>query len=449
MLTGLRLKNFKCFADTGDIRLAPLTLIFGKNNSGKSTILQSVLLLRQSIDAGIGQRLNLGGPLYAAGSYSDLVHQHQSKRHVEMRFSVQPSGELYGRFGLEGDAVELEFAADEPHPPKLSRLFVVSGRGAIEIRRGRGAGGPYELYFDDASQGKGREAGFDFPENRFLPILYDSVFTGYVLRGPGRPRQEPQDVARRAARHVLSNFERVLHNVRSMNAFRPPPLRRYEFRGVLPGLGDPAGENTVAALIEEATRGRGRKELIGSLNQWLKQVGHVKLLPIRRLSQKARIFELRVRDTDSGRWANFADVGSGIGQAFPVLVEGLRTPEEGTFLVQEPEIHLHPDAQLAMADFLVNLVLSGRQVIAETHSENLLLRIRRAVLQLSRRRSGTKLVPELVQVLYVDKTRAGESEVHPVKVDELGQLVGWPKGFMEEATRERLKILETRATAPN
>ena len=149
-----------------------------------------------------------------------------------------------------------------------------------------------------------------------------------------------------------------------------------------------------------------------------------------------RIFEVRLRDTDSGRWANFADVGFGIGQAFPVFVEGLRTPEGGTFVVQEPEIHLHPDAQLGMADFLVSLAKSGRHVIAETHSENLLLRIRRSM---------TGRTPALrredVSILYVTKRPDGTSHVIPLEMDEMAQIKNWPKGFMEEATDERMAIL--------
>src|SRR6185295_18688723 len=134
------------------------------------------------------------------------------------------------------------------------------------------------------------------------------------------------------------------------------------------------------ALIEDSTRrGRRRGELVAAVNRWLREVGRVRLMPFRRISKPARLFEIRIKDTDSGRWPNFADVGFGIGQAFPVIVEGLRTPPRGTFLVQEPEIHLHPDAQLSMGSFLLDLSRHGRQVIAETHSENLLLRVRRLV----------------------------------------------------------------------
>jgi len=190
-------------------------------------------------------------------------------------------------------------------------------------------------------------------------------------------------------------------------------------------------------------RGSKRGELFHSVNRWLKTVGHVRLLPLRRISKSARIFELRMKDTDSGRWANFADVGFGIGQAFPVFIEGLRTPEDAVFIVQEPEIHLHPDAQLGMGDFLVALARSGRRVIAETHSENLLLRIRRSLIAVNGRQPPVS--PSDVSIIYVEKDREGASRTIPLQLDNLAQIRNWPKGFMEEATEERMAILEKMA----
>lgn len=434
-ITGLRLKNFKCFADSGDIRLAPLTLIFGRNNTGKSTILQSLLLLRQTIDSpGYGPRLNLRGPLYPAGSYTDIVHQHRSKRNIIMKFTV----ELLQR-PVMGD-LEMEFRSDEPQPPRMTRLSVTSpGSELVEIRRGRGAGGPYELLIGTERLGRERKANFRFPVNRFLPLI------GFELPSTKRAGRR-RELARIRARRLINDLEDALRDLRAVGAFRQQPLRRYEYQGLLPQIIDPAGENVVSALIEDISRRRNRGELLRSVNRWLKEIGRVRLLPLRRISKAARIFELRLRDTDSGRWANFADVGFGIGQAFPVLVEGLRTPPSGTFLMQEPEIHLHPDAQLAMADFLVDMVLRGRRVIAETHSEYLLLRVRQLLVKRGDRGRGAHgLDPSKVSLLYVDKMQDGTSNIRRLEVDELGQIRNWPPGFMEEATRERLAMMKDMA----
>ena len=76
-LTSIRLKNFKFFADSGDIPLAPLTVIFGRNNTGKSSILQSLLLLRQTLDSpGYGQQLDVGGSNPLARCERNLLAEH-------------------------------------------------------------------------------------------------------------------------------------------------------------------------------------------------------------------------------------------------------------------------------------------------------------------------------------------------------------------------------------
>ncbi|MGB9624458.1 MAG: DUF3696 domain-containing protein [Phycisphaerae bacterium] len=439
-LTEIRLHNFKCFADSGPIPVAPLTVIFGRNNTGKSSILQSLLLLRQSLDSPeFGPRLSLRGPLYPAGGYADIVHQHRSKQHLMMEFGVE-----VGDRGWHA-TVELEFCSDEPQPPRLTRLRVSRRGGStsdaepLEIRRGRGAGGPYELVIGKDSLGGEKRANFLFPVNRFLPVI------GPELPRVGRPSSR-RGFTRHYSNAILQELERILRQLRAVGAFRRQPDRRYEFQGRAPETVDAAGENVVNALIEDATRRRHRGELLHSVNQWLKAVGRVRLMPLRRISRTARIFEVRLRDTDSGRWANFADVGFGVGQAFPVFVEGLRTPQEGTFLVQEPEIHLHPDAQLAMGDFLVDLARSGKRVIAETHSEHLLLRIRHLIVGKGNgRQSRFHLRPEDVSIVYVEKRPDGTSHGKHLALDDLGQIKNWPADFMEEATRERMAIMRAMA----
>lgn len=432
-ITRIRLRQFKCFSDSRDIPLAPLTVVFGRNNSGKSSILQSLLLLRQTLDSPeFGPRLDLRGPIYAAGSYSDIVHQHRSSENVSMSFELE--SETVG-----GPAtIEMEFASDEPQPPRLVRLRIENGVSEqVEIRRGRGRGGPYELSIGGSPLGSEEKAVFRFPESGFFPLIGPEPY------GRGRPSEKRQR-ARECARSVLRDFETALRSIRAVGAFRRQPDRRYEYLGRAPETIDTSGRSVVDALIEDATRrGRQRGELLKAVNRWLRSIGRVRIMALKRISKTARIYELRLRDADSRRWANFADVGFGIGQAFPVIVEALRTSPGAMFLVQEPEIHLHPDAQLRMADLLVTLAKSGRRVIVETHSEHLLLRVRRHILRTAS--SGLRLPPSDVSVLFVSKDRDGTSSVTRLPLDHMGQIGDWPRGFMGEGTEERLAILKRQA----
>ncbi|MBI4864167.1 MAG: DUF3696 domain-containing protein [Candidatus Riflebacteria bacterium] len=401
-ICGMRLRGFKCFSDSGEIPLAPLTVIFGRNNSGKSSILQSLLLLRQTLDSGYGPQLDLRGPLYAAGTYGDIVHQHRALENIEIALEVSLAG------GNESAVVEFEFRSHEPQPPQLARL-TVRGKAVdpLEIRSKGRRNGAYQLFIRGRSRGTEEEA---------------------------------------VTRSALETLEADLKGIRAVGAFRKQPDRRYEYQGRALDEIDAAGQWVVDALVEDSVRrGTKRGVLFRDVNDWLQEVCRVRLRPLKRISTSARIFELRLKDTDSSRWANFADVGFGIGQAFPVLVEGLRTPPGGMFLVQEPEIHLHPDAQLRMADFLVALASTQRRVVAETHSENLLLRIRRSLLGAGSR--APQLTPSDVSVIFVTKRKDGTSRAVPLRVDEMAQISDWPEGFMEDTTEERIAILNEMASS--
>jgi hypothetical protein len=300
----------------------------------------------------------------------------------------------------------------------------------VEVKRGQGHGGPYVLSIAGHNYGHGKRPGFMFSGGFSLPLFLGD------WKPEDLPRKELDALLK--VEGLLGSFRAALGGIRAIGAFRARPERRYEYAGRTPALLDLGGQNVINALIEDAIQKRKPRLLLQALNRWLKDVCRVRLMPVKRIGKGARLYELRLRDLDSGRWASFADVGFGIGQALPVFVEGLRTPQGGTFLVQEPEIHLHPDAQLGMADFLVSLVKSGRQVIAETHSDHLLVRVRKTV-------AAGLLDPGQVSVLFVDKGRDGASTVKPISLDRLGNIPEWPKGFMEEAAKERLDLLEQMA----
>jgi predicted ATPase len=224
-------------------------------------------------------------------------------------------------------------------------------------------------------------------------------------------------------RDSLVEIQELLETMRAVGAFREAPVRRYEYEGRVPDGPDPSGKSMAQVLIaDDRRRGRKRGEVLRLINRWLRDIGRVSI-EIKTVAKEVRLYEIRTRDTRSRQWANLADVGFGVGQALPVLVEGVRTPLHSLYLVQEPEIHLHTDAQLAMADFLVDLSKKRRQVIVETHSEAILLGVRRRIVE-------GRLKPTDVSFVVVEKEKHGPSKIRLLKADELGQIEGWPKDFL-------------------
>jgi len=136
----------------------------------------------------------------------------------------------------------------------------------------------------------------------------------------------------------------------------------------------------------------------------------------------------QVKLNSSGIEVYLPDVGFGVSQILPILVECLRTKEEETIILEQPEIHLHPSLQSKLADFFICMAKSGKKLVIETHSEHL---INRLCLRIAQEESGE--VKELLNTLFVsfdDKHKT--SVVKPIQINEFGEIQNWPVGFFDE-----------------
>ena len=147
-------------------------------------------------------------------------------------------------------------------------------------------------------------------------------------------------------------------------------------------------------------------------------------------------FQLQIRKHGKrrkGPWRNLIDAGYGVSQALPLITQLLRRDAPDTFLLQQPEIHLHPQAEAALGSLLATAAANGRQIIAETHSDYLIDRVRMDV-----RDGVTTLQPDDVSILYFEP---GDSSVkiHSIRLDEMGNTLDAPpsygKFFMDEINR--------------
>jgi predicted ATPase len=150
-----------------------------------------------------------------------------------------------------------------------------------------------------------------------------------------------------------------------------------------------------------------------------------------------RHFEVLMRTPGYTReFHNLSDVGFGNSQILPILVEGY-LGSALTMVIEQPEIHLHPAAQLKLGDFFHDLVKAGKQVIVETHSEHLLLRLQTLV-------AKGELPAEDVQVLYVEREES-RSNVRVLEITRMGSFQNWPKGFFGEKHAELSELVEAAA----
>lgn len=477
MLTQVRLKNFRVFEDSGQLLLPGLTLLLGPNSSGKSSVLHALLLLRQSIierpPTSRVPQLVLDGSSIRLGLYRDVVHQHDEARSISFTFTVAPdvhprhrNGEplvdtpgareaewfdyYYARRSVQRTTTLcLTFSPSEPFGPMLSRVDIaVEGLGSMSIVRT--AGGQRTSHWRTYPHKP-------LPAQSILTLFFrKGLFPRLHTGGPGYRGLAPGEKTR--VRKFLLNATTAMNEVHQdlvqmthIGPFRTPPLRHYAFSGFQATEVGSSGERAIDLLfMESVLNPSGPHSLRLALGTWLNRMGLATALDLDMLLKDARMFSVQMDNAGYPVAANIADVGFGVSQVLPVVVQGLLTPVGGTFLVQQPELHLHPDAQAALADFFLYLVSKGVNVVAETHSEYLLLRLRRRLAELPEPRPRIRakrsdepreLTRDDVAVLHLDATEKTRS-IRRLEIGPGFQLENLPPRFMGDALGDRLAILQ-------
>ena len=240
------------------------------------------------------------------------------------------------------------------------------------------------------------------------------------------------DVTLAMARGVAS----ALDDITYLGPLREYPARHYIFSG-----SSPANVGTTGARLPDLLR--TDSELLASVNGWLErlEIGYSVKLAHGLILQDVYEIQL-IRD---GVAVSIRDVGFGISQVLPVIAQALLAKNK-ILCFEQPEIHLHPKLQSEIGDLLLEAAFGdgGNQVIVETHSEHVILRIMRRIRESSRRASTKKksgpepdIRPDDVSVLYVD-TSGSEARVREIRLGPDGELLDpWPGGFFEEGHRER------------
>ncbi len=237
-------------------------------------------------------------------------------------------------------------------------------------------------------------------------------------------------------RHVCSTFRRLLEDLVYLGPLRKHPERHYEFSGDTTDYVGQSGEYLPSILFEN-------QKLVEAMNNSLERLGvkyQVKLDKLQYGDQSpSNVFSLRLVDTETGIDASLRDVGFGISQVLPIVVQS-RLSEKQTLLIEQPEIHLHPAHQAELGDLFIRSAKErDNTLLLETHSEHLLLRIMRRMRETSTGKlpEGTlEIRPEDVSVLFVESD-GSQSIVREMPLNERGELVkAWPGGFFEEGLRE-------------
>ncbi len=398
MITELRVQNFKSWKDTGKRQIAPLTGFFGANSSGKTSLLQTLLMLKQTVERppdwdGV---IDFGdnSSLVNLGSFDDLIHQHKRDIPLKIYLSWKFSEKLSIADIDEVDTFSFELSVfdNENSVPGVSFNYKIGEKNLAVDWNGQDVlliSVPVELKYHD-----------------------ESLFRCYGVRSAHYHNQE-------IFSSVQTRFENLFRNIRYLGPLREYPRRNYTWQGKhSSGVGQ-HGEDMVTALFSGRIQLRDTEEQIPMWLQRLDLIDSYRLNPVLNTETD---YEFLVRKYKGGPEVRLTDVGFGVSQVLPVLVLCYYVPEGSILILEQPEAHLHPKVQSELADLLVEVVKERQlQIILESHSEHLLIRLMRRIAEEQISADDT--------AFYFCEMKEGVSEIERLNVDDYGNITNWPQNF--------------------
>ncbi len=455
MLTSLQIKNFKAWKDTGKIRLAPLTIIFGANSAGKSSLGHLLLALKQtaiSTDRKRALHLGDGNSLIDLGTFTDCLHGHDLKRKLEFELGwttpeiMKVTNPLSPKSVYSGDEISLDVAiasgkAEQPEVDYLKYSLSDDHKEKLDVEFSRNSDGKLSFKSDHykLTKSTGRQWPLEAPE-KF-----------YRISEASRARFQNAD--------FLADFalatENMLQGLAYLGPLRDYPKRIYPWSGNTPEDVGMKGEDTIAAILAADAEGRklnrGRKYGLKGFSEFiaehLVQLGVIHSFRVKAVAKGRKEYEVLVKTHPKAAEVKITDVGIGVSQVLPALVLPFYTPPNSIVWMEQPEIHLHPQVQAELADVFITATQAWEkgkprnvQLIVESHSEHFLNRLQRRIAE------GV-IAPEDVAVHFC--TKAGEAtEIKPLEVNLYGDIVNWPENFfgdeMADLTARTVAAMEKR-----
>ena len=442
MLTHLQIKNFKAWQDTGLMELKPLTVIFGANSSGKSSLGHWLLALKQTaLHSDRKRALHLGDERTPVdlGVYKDCVYGHDLELNLEFTLGwLMPEpfkavNALNHKEVYQGKQRELsaKLHSDESLQPKIKefsyQLRDGDGQESLFVRHGCNDNKDYVV------------------ESRPLKLVQRQTW-GWGAEAPEKfYRFSDRTLSRFKNADFLAEFaletERVLENIYYLGPLRNHPRRIYSWSGDMPPDVGAQGENAIQALLaataskrELRIKGRQFRNFDAFIAAWLKDLGVINAFSVRPVAEGRKEYEVLIQTHPGLPQVKLTDVGFGVSQVLPVLVQAFYAPANSVVWMEQPEMHLHPSVQASLADVFISAVQSYErnfsskgtvkrnvQLIIESHSEHLLNRLQLRV-------AKGEIDHSDVAVYFVHRDQQG-AQLTPLRLNMFGEIENWPENF--------------------
>ncbi len=412
-ITKIAVKGFKSIAEECAIDIRPLTILAGANSSGKSSIMQPLLMLKQTLEAPYDPGpLKIDGPnvqFTEAVQFLSMLPQKKKTDSFQIQIETCDSiithslREVFRKGPNRIEIVEMATETKSAEPtygyPKRLKLFPGMSLGEIKAQL----------------------------DQNMIPEDYN-----VVKRLRCFLHLESQDSYRSAK--STSNFESNILDIVHLPGLRGNPERTY--RLISTGRRSPGTfEHYAASIIHEWQEKKDeRLKTLGNAVHILGLTGKVGTRRVSDVGIEVQVGRLLSTKTDEAGMVNIADVGIGVSQVLPVLVAVIAAEPGRLVYLEQPELHLHPRAQVALAQVLANAAKRGVRVVVETHSSLLLLGIQTLIAE-------GDLSLDLVKLHWFTRREDGVTEVTSADLDDVGAYGEWPEDFADVDLKTQSRYL--------
>lgn len=465
--------NFKSIGSLVKYEMRPLTILSGTNSSGKSSFIQFLLILKQTLEDNSRDRvLKLNGQLYPVRNYLDILKNKNSENKLKIEFVFNKS-ELAKYKDFDGFSIynsldnydlqisitfdisdddkvfvsdfEVKFESEGEAPTSLTK-FINRDNSFYAVNTSLGL-----LINDNLIPRNIDYAVKRIYYNAFIPGEIDIEVIGDSIEFPKGMADPTVDLYKEVPKldGIKSVLEDFFTNLNYVGPFRIAPEDYYPVNRKSNSVGS-KGENVAESLCElseeqitfskivktedEINFVKAEDTLINAVKYWLCE----------RFKLCSDIYSKKVADSYiievislSGVISTIKHVGFGISQILPIIVEGLRISNEETFVLEQPEVHLHPKVQSGLTDFLISLVEVGKKVIVETHSDHIITRLRRRIAEDQSNKLDDNVLLTFVEV--------GKNDVifRNITINDYGIIeMPYPDGFIENPDSELTAVLK-------
>ncbi|MBF7144507.1 MULTISPECIES: DUF3696 domain-containing protein [Pseudomonas] len=383
MIGELTIRNFKCFKDV-KLPLKPITVISGGNGVGKSSMIQSLLLLRQAAD-----QLRVLDDLGAltAGTAADFPVRLNGPYRLALGNTLTLTNAE-----LESNKIEIGVQSSDTPEQSVSVTFIVDTVASVTVT-GHHAGSSSSAMLNRGGT---------------LPVFSGEFH--YLIA----ERNGPRDLGEVSDENFINTGMAGEHTADAIARAENLPVHEH------------------LCIVE------GSDLFKIQLEGWMRL-----LVPNVRLITQSYPEINRVRLSIEKAGSPVAplsptNTGFGISYVLPIVVSGLLAPAGSMLIVENPEAHLHPAAQSAVGQFLATVASAGVQVVVETHSENVINGVRLAAIHGGIDHSNIGLF------FFSSEDGNTQPQINNISVDALAELSAWPIGFFDQQGRDLTELMKAR-----